>query len=100
MCCPAMAGVLYVKREIAESYEPTYRCYNQVEEAFRDEQPWEKPSHDSISSWDYPLYKGAEKFNQGLLSSEAIWGFHAALEYFNEIGLENIEERNRELAGS
>jgi cysteine desulfurase/selenocysteine lyase len=99
MCCPSMAGVLYVKREIAESYEPTYRCYNQVEEAFRDGQPWEKPSHDNISSWDYPLYKGAEKFNQGLLSSEAVWGFHAALEYFNEIGLRNIEERNRLLAG-
>jgi selenocysteine lyase/cysteine desulfurase len=98
MCCPAMAGVLYVKKEIADMYEPTYRCYNQVEEAFRDGQPWEKPDHDNIASWDHPLYPGAEKFNQGLLSSEAIWGFHAALEFFNDLGLKNIDERNRGLA--
>ncbi len=74
MCCPAMAGVLYVKREIADRYEPTYRCYNQVEEAFRDGQPWEKPGHDNVSSWDHPLYPGAEKFNQGLLSSRGNLG--------------------------
>jgi selenocysteine lyase/cysteine desulfurase len=98
MCCPAMAGVLYVNRKIANKYEPKYRCYNQVEAAFKDGQPWEKPSHDNIVSWDHPLYQGAEKFNQGLLSSEAIWGFYAALKYFNDLGLKNIEERNRELA--
>lgn len=99
MCCPAMAGVLYVRREVADAYEPMYRCYNQVEEAFKGSaQPWEVPGHDNIASWDHPLYKGAEKFNQGLLSSEAIWGFGAALGFFNEVGLENIEERNRGLA--
>jgi len=99
MCSPVMAGVLYVKRELADRFEPTYRCYNQVEEAFRSGAPWEKPTHDNIVSWDHPLYEGAEKFNQGLLSSEAIWGFYAALEYFNDVGLRDIEERNRGLAG-
>ncbi len=99
MCCPAMAGVLYVRREVADAYEPTYRCYNQVEEAFRGPlQPWEMPGHDNIASWDHPLYRGAEKFNQGLLSAEAIWGFGAALEFFNRVGLGEIEERNRGLA--
>jgi len=100
MCSPVMAGVLYVKRELADRFEPIYRCYNQVEEAFKSGQPWEKPTHDNISSWDHPLYPGAEKFNQGLLSSEAIWGFYASLEYFNGLGLKNIEKRNRELANT
>ncbi len=99
MCCPAMAGILYVKREIADEYEPTYRCYNQVEEAFKGPlQPWEMPNHDNIASWDHPLYGGAEKFNQGLLPAHCVWGMHAALEYFNEVGLTEIEERNRVLA--
>ncbi len=100
MCSPVMAGILYMKRELADRFEPIYRCYNQVEEAFKSGQPWEKPTHDNISSWDHPLYPGAEKFNQGLLSSEAIWGFDAALEYFNGLGLKNIETRNRELANT
>jgi len=99
MCSPSMGGVFYVKREVADAYEPTYRCYNQVEEAFKGPlQPWEMPDHDNIASWDHPLYPGAEKFNQGLLSSEAVWGFGAALEFFNEVGLESIEARNRDLA--
>jgi cysteine desulfurase/selenocysteine lyase len=99
MCCPPMAGVLYVKRAIADKFEPTYRCYDQVEEAFRDGQPWEKPDHNNIASWDHPLYSGAEKFNQGLLSADAIWGFYAALEYYNQVSLTNIERKNKELAG-
>jgi selenocysteine lyase/cysteine desulfurase len=33
-----------------------------------------------------------------LVSSEAIWGFGVALGFFNEVGLGNIEERNRGLA--
>jgi len=98
MCSPVMAGILYVKKELCERFEPTYRCYNQVEEPFRAGAPWEKPDHDNIASWDHPLVPGADKFNQGLLPAEAQWGFTAALEYFNDVGLRGIEKRNRDLA--
>ena len=43
LCCPAMTGVLYVKRSLHSQFEPTYRNYGNVEEAFRDGAPWEKP---------------------------------------------------------
>ena len=43
--------------------------------------------------------KDVEKYNQGLLGEDALWGFHASVEYFNRIGLENIQNRNRKLSG-
>jgi selenocysteine lyase/cysteine desulfurase len=98
LCCPAMTGVLYVKRSLHSQFEPTYRSYNAVEEAFRDGAPWEKPGHDNIASYSHPLYGDARKYYQGLVSEEFTWGLHACLSYFNELGSENIEKKTMRLS--
>jgi cysteine desulfurase/selenocysteine lyase len=98
MCCPLQTGVLYVKNGVADQFEPVYRNYNKVEEAFRGGAPWVKPDHDNITSWDYPLAKGAEKFNMGCVHDEILWGFYACLNYFNSLGTKEIEKRNRDLS--
>lgn len=98
MCCPLQAGVLYIKHDLIDEFEPTYRNYNKVEEAFLGGAPWVKPDHDNIASWDHPLVKGAEKFNMGCLGDAVIWGFYACLNYFNELGITEIEKRNRKLS--
>jgi len=98
MCCPMQTGILYVKHGLDDEFEPVYRNYNKVEEAFRGGAPWVKPEHDNIASWDFPLVKGAEKFNMGCVHEEVIWGFYSCLNYFNELGIKEIEKRNRGLS--
>lgn len=98
LCCPSMTGVLYVKRSLHDQFEPTYRNYGNVEEAFKSGAPWEKPGHDNIASYSHPLYRDARKYNQGLVSEEFTWGFHACLSYFNELGPKNIEKKNMRLS--
>ncbi|OGD53940.1 hypothetical protein A3K81_00030 [Candidatus Bathyarchaeota archaeon RBG_13_60_20] len=98
LCCPAMTGVLYVKRSLHSRFEPAYRNYGNVEEAFRSGAPWEKPGHDNIASYSHPLYRDARKYYQGLVSEEFTWGFHACLSYFNQLGAANIEEKTMRLS--
>ena len=98
LCCPAMTGILYVRHELQSQFEPTYRNYGNVEEAFRNGSPWEKPGHDNISSYNHPLYPDARKYYQGLVSEESTWGFHACLSYFNELGAARIENKNMRLS--
>ncbi|RLI08803.1 hypothetical protein DRO42_05665 [Candidatus Bathyarchaeota archaeon] len=99
LCCPSFAGVLYVRKNLIDEFEPTYRLYSKVEEAFREGAPWERPEHDNIADYDKPLVRGAEKFYRGCVSGDAVWGFHAALTYFNELGPESIGKRVRRLSG-
>lgn len=93
LCCPAMSGIFYIKKEIQDEFEPVYRFYGNVEEAFKEGAPWEKPDHDNISSYNYPLYNDARKFNRGTVSEGTTWGFNAALQYFNNLGSNAIEKR-------
>ncbi|MCW4048301.1 MAG: aminotransferase class V-fold PLP-dependent enzyme [Candidatus Bathyarchaeota archaeon] len=93
LCCPAMNGVLYVKKSIQDEFEPTYMNYHNVEEAFRDGAPWEKPDHDNIASYNKPLYRDARKYDRSCVCEEFTWGFHATLEYFNSLGAENIQKK-------
>ncbi len=99
LCCPAMNGIFYVRKELIGEYEPDYRLYEGVEEAFRGGAPWVRPGHDNIGDYDKPLVGTAEKFSRGTVSGDAVWGFHAALKYFNGLGLGNIQERTRGLSG-
>jgi selenocysteine lyase/cysteine desulfurase len=93
LCCPAMSGIFYVKKEIQDEFEPVYRFYGNVEKAFKEGAPWEKPDHDNITSYKHPLYNDARKFNRGTVSEEYTWGFNAALKYFNKLGSKAIENR-------
>jgi cysteine desulfurase/selenocysteine lyase len=98
MCCPAMTGVFYIREGIWADFEPSYRYYGNVEEAFASGAPWEKPDHDNHASYLKPLYRDARKHYRGCVSEEFHWGYHAALEYFNEIGSASIEKRTADLS--
>ncbi|MBN2334356.1 aminotransferase class V-fold PLP-dependent enzyme [Candidatus Bathyarchaeota archaeon] len=98
MCCPAMTGVLYVKKSLHDEFQPTYMNYGNVEEAFRDGAPWEKPNHDNIESYSGALYPDARKYYRGCVSEEFTWGFHACLQYFNQLGAKNIQKRTAKLS--
>lgn len=46
---------------------------------------------------DITFMKVPEKFEAGTLNIEAIYGLHAAIEYINELGIENIAKHEYEL---
>ena len=98
MCCPAMTGVFYIREELWDDFDPSYRYYGNVEKAFADGAPWEKPDHDNHASYLKPLYRDARKHYRGCVSEEFYWGYHAALSFFNELGMANIEKRNMRLS--
>ena len=98
MCCPAMTGVFYIREGLWDEFEPSYRNYSNVEEAFADGAPWEKPDHDNHSSYLKPLYGDARKHYRGCVSEEFTWGYHASLSYFNELEAGNIERRTADLS--
>jgi selenocysteine lyase/cysteine desulfurase len=99
MCSPAFAGIFYIRKGLIDELEPTYRFYNQVEEAFSIEPPWVHPDSDNIASYDKPLYPTADKYYRGCVAESALWGFNAAMEYFNGLGGANREEKVLELSG-
>ena len=99
LCSPAFAGIFYIKKDLIEKFEPNYRFYNQVEEAFINEPPWVHPDSDNIASYDKSLYPDADKFYRGCVAESAVWGFNASLEYFNKIGGATREERVLENSG-
>ncbi len=99
LCCPTLAGIFYIRQELIDTFEPAYRFYQNVEEAFKHGVPWERPEHDNIADYDKPLHPDAEKFYRGCVSGDAIWGFYAALSYFNYLGPKQIERRVRHLSG-
>ena len=83
MCGPTGVGVLYGKKELLEEMSPvltgggnnvTFSLMNNVE-----------------------YLKAPEKFEAGTLNLEGIFGFKAALEYIEKIGLENIQEYEQNL---
>ena len=83
MCGPTGVGVLYGKKELLKEMSPvitgggnnvTFSPMNNVE-----------------------YLKAPEKFEAGTLNLEGIFGFKAALEYIEKIGLDNIQEYEQNL---
>jgi len=101
LCCPVWAGIFYVRKDLISCFEPTYRPYYRVEEAFYSDLPtvWERPTLDNIADFDKPLVQIAEKFDQGCVSTPALWGLEASLKYFNNLGIKNIERQVRRQSG-
>ncbi len=99
LCCPTKSGIFYIRGDLIDEFEPTYHYYGHVEEAFIGGPSWVRPPHDNIIDYDKPLVKGAEKYDRGCVGSDALWGLHATLKYFNDLGIKNIERRDRRLSG-
>lgn len=99
LCSPAFAGIFYIRKDLIDELEPTYRFYSQVEEAFGVEPPWGDPEADNIATYDKPLFPNADKYYRGCVAEGALWGFNASMEYFNELGGSNREERVLKMSG-
>jgi len=83
---PAGLAFLYVKRDHIEGLTPDRVGWkNQIWEGEHAEKPLEH--RDTAKNFEY-----------GTLHFQGIYGFEKSLEYLNEVGMENIEHRNLELA--
>jgi selenocysteine lyase/cysteine desulfurase len=99
LCCPTTSGIFYIRGDLVDEFDPAYRYYRHVEEAFREGAPWVRPPHNNVEDYDKPLVKGAKKFDRGCVGEDALCGLHSVLKYFNGLGIENIQRRNRRLSG-
>jgi selenocysteine lyase/cysteine desulfurase len=99
LCCPTTSGIFYIRGDLIDEFESAYHYYGHVEEAFSGGPSWVRPAHDNIADYDKPLVKGADKYDRGCVGSDALWGLHATLKYFNDLGIKNIERRDRRLSG-
>lgn len=83
MCGPTGVGVLFAKENILDDMDAVFvGGGNNVN--FR-------PEH------EVNYLKAPEKFEAGTLNIEGIYGFNAALDYLDNLGLENIEEYEQNL---
>jgi len=99
LCCPAMAGVLYVRKDLIDEYDPSYRFYMAVDDIAKVGQPWLLPDHDNVAWYEKPLLRTAAKFDPGCVSDDALWGFAACLGFWNGLDTEKVERRVRRLSG-
>lgn len=83
MLGPTGTGALYVKKEILENLKPFMLGGETVVEA---------------TYQDYELEKIPNRFEAGLQNYAGIIGFGEAAKYLMEIGLDNIEEHEKELS--
>ena len=83
MCGPTGVAVIFAKENILDNMDVVFvGGGNNVN--FR-------PEH------EVNYLKAPEKFEAGTLNIEGIYGFNAALDYLNNLGLENIEEYEQNL---
>lgn len=83
MCGPTGVGILYVKKDLMKKMFPVFvGGGNNVTFS---------PEH------NVTYLEGPSRFEAGTLNIEGIFGFKAALEYINKIGIENINEYEQNL---
>jgi len=83
MCGPTGVGVLYGKYELLQDTDPILSGGGM---------------NVNFQMCGTSTYLDApSKFEAGTLNLEGIWGFKAALEYISSIGMDNINEHEREL---
>ena len=79
---PMGAGVLYVKAELLEQFEPWMGGGGMIREV-----------HESHSEWNDSPWK----FEAGTPSVADVLGLGAALDFLNEVGMEKLEEHEKKL---
>ena len=83
MLAPTGIGVLYGKKELLEKMDP-YQTGGRMNFSYDKE-------------GNYELFNVALKFEAVTFYIEAIYGLHAAIEYINKIGIENISKHEHKL---
>ncbi|MCD6445337.1 aminotransferase class V-fold PLP-dependent enzyme [Candidatus Bathyarchaeota archaeon] len=96
-CGPEGAGIFYIREDLIEKINPLFHNYiwADIPGGF----PFNQPDHDNIKSWDYPLVKNANRFNQGVCITPTLFGWNSTLKFLNNLGIKNIEKRVRKLGG-
>ena len=95
LCGPEGAGLFYIRKELVDSIDPTFRNYIWAD--LGGAIPFADPDHDNIESWKYPPVNTANKFSQDVVIGPALFGWNATLTFFEKIGIRNVEERVRRL---
>lgn len=74
-------GILYVRRDLADDFEPSLLGWNSVARSLR---------FDEI---DYTLAPGARRFEEGTHNTLSIYGLGAALDLLTEAGIARVSRR-------
>ncbi len=83
MCAPMGIGVLYGKRKLLEKLPPFLTGGEMIEYVTRESATWAELPH---------------KFEAGTVNAAGAVGLAAAIEYYEHIGIENIQKREDELS--
>ena len=83
MCGPTGSGVLYIREELLDQVEPTYIGGGTIID---------------VNVGDYTLDVGPARFEAGTPAIAEAIGLGAAVDYLNRVGMENIENHEKELS--
>lgn len=94
-CGPEGAGLFYIKKELIEKIDPRFRNYIWAD--IPGPIPFGEKDHDNLESWKVDPVNTANKFSQDVTLGSSLFGWIATLEFYNKIGIKNVEERVRRL---
>ena len=94
LCGPEGAGIFYIREDLIDRFEG---YWNYLNAQYPGAIPFARPDHDNLSSWDYPLVKNANRFDQNVCVGPSLFGWNATLKFLDSIGIKNIERRVRRL---
>jgi len=92
---PEGAGILYVREDLIEKLEPSFRNYIWADTPTGI--PFSSPNHDNLKHWDYPLVNNANKYDLGVCVTPILFGWNATLKFIEKIGMNSIESKVRKL---
>jgi len=95
-CGPEGAGIFYIRRDLITKFTPQFRNYQAIELP-GGMVPFARADHDNMTSWAYPLVKTAYRFCQDVVLGPAVFGWVATLDFYDKIGIDNVEKRVRTL---
>jgi len=98
-CGPEGAGFFYVRKDLINKYEPSFWSYGNIARPGEMGGSFGDPTHDNITSYDFPLVQDARRFDQGICVGEVLWAWDATLQYLNELEPTNVEQRVKKLGG-
>ena len=97
-CGPEGDGIFYIREDLIDQFSDC-DWGDYVGASCPSPPPFARPGHDNLKSWDFPIGKTAERFNQVVVTGSSIFGWNATLKFLNDLGISKIEKRVRRLGG-
>jgi len=94
-CGPEGAGIFYMKKSVMDQIDPRFRNYIWADNTGGI--PFADRDHDVLTSWQNPPVDNANRFSQDVTIGPALFGWVAALKFYEKIGIKNVENRVRRL---